>query len=618
MSMVDSTAASSADYDRAWSLFRSGQLQAAEEAFRALLQDDPGSSAVWNAIGVTAYSAKRYEPAERAFRKALSFDGGLIGAKHHLASTLRALGKTDEALKLFEEISGPLAGDPLFLNNWGNALVAAGQAGKGAEVLGRALALQTDSGDLVRSNLARALIADKRAGEAVDVLLGGKGDPERVAIAADLGNALLSAERYEAAARALGRARDAGLANGDDLHNLGTALQFLGRMEEAQAVYREAIAKKPELAMSRRQLTGIVKFQGSEQELAELRAALLEPDLAPADRAEIYMGLAKAHDDIGDYGEAFANLQAGNQLVRMGLGYSAETNTAYIDRTIETFTAEFLATRRDWGSPSRRPIFILGMPRSGTTLCEQILCSHPQVHGAGELMTIFEIFRDLRKTLTPDLGMPRIASLLTKEATLASAEIYLDHIARVNATAPFVSDKMPFNFRYVGLISLLFPNAKIIHTARHPLDIGLSCYFARFNDQLEFSFNLAEIGRYYRDYERLMAHWMDVVENDFLTISYDRLVQDQEGETRRLLEFCELDWDDRCLAFFRTERPVLTASNWQVRQPMYATSSGRWRRYRDRLRPMIATMGLADPDAWTPPAAAAERRPQQVARVDAG
>jgi tetratricopeptide (TPR) repeat protein len=605
MSGVSAAAAISPEYERAWDLFRAGQLQAAEDAFRALLQEDPGSSAVWSAIGVTAYSAKRYEPAERAFRKALSFDRTLVGTRHHLASTLRALGKIEEALKLFEEVAGALGNDPLFLNNWGNALVAAGQPRRGADVLARALALRSGADDLIRSNLARALLADKRAGEAVDILMAGP-HPERAEKAADLGNALLSAERYEEAARALRRARDAGLANGDDLHNLGTALQFLGHMDEAQAVYREAIARKPELAMSRRQLSGIVKFSGSEQELAELRAALEEPDLPPGDRAEIYMGLAKAYDDMGDYRQAFASLQAGNQLVRMGLDYSAEVNSAYVDRTIETFTRAFLAERRDWGNPSRRPIFILGMPRSGTTLCEQILCSHPDVHGAGELMTIFEIFRDLRKALKPDLGMPRIASLVTPEATLASAQVYLDHIGRLNANAPRVSDKMPFNFRYVGLISLLFPNAKIIHTVRHPLDTGLSCYFARFNDQLEFSFNLAEIGGYYRDYERLMKHWMDVVENEMLTISYDRLVHDQEGETRRLLQFCELDWDDRCLAFFRTERPVLTASNWQVRQPMYATSSGRWRRYRERLRPMMATMGLTDPDAWQPPPAAGE------------
>lgn len=610
MSDVGTAAArnSAPQYRRAWGLVRSGQLQAAEEAFRALLRDDPGSSEVWHGIGLTAYNAKRYEQAERAFRKALSFDPRQAVVKHHLASTLRSLGKIEEALKLFEEIGEALGDDHLFLNNWGNALVAAGHPSKGADVLKRALAFRPDS-DFVRSNLVRALVADKRAAEAVDTLMSGPGDPERIEIAADLGNALLDAKRYEEAVRALDRARTAGLAGGDDLHNLATALQLLGRMEEAQAVYREAIAKKPEAAMSRRQLAGIVKFQGSEQELAELRAALHQPGLAPADRAEIYLGLAKALDDVGDYAQAFANLQAGNQLVRMTLDYSADRNAAYIDRTIETFSREFLAARRGWGNKTRRPVFILGMPRSGTTLVEQILCSHPQVHGAGELMTIFEIFRDLRTILKPDLGMPRIAGLMTEEVTLRSAQVYLDHIARLDAGSRYVSDKMPFNFRYVGLISLLFPNAKIIHTTRHPLDIGLSCYFARFHDQLDFSFNLTEIGRYYCDYERLMAHWTNVISNDILTINYDGLVHDQEGETRRLLEFCELEWDDRCLEFHRTERPVLTASNWQVRQPMYASSAGRWRSYREWLRPMMASMGLADPDAWTPPAGTAPAEP---------
>jgi tetratricopeptide (TPR) repeat protein len=465
------------------------------------------------------------------------------------------------------------------------------------------LALRPDL-DLIRANLARALTADGRPAQAVALLTAAPGDPERPALAAALGTALLGERRHAEAARALTRARDAGLAGGDDLHNLGTALQLLGRMAEAQAAYRAAIARKPGLGIARRQLASIVSFEGNEAELAELRAALRRPDLAPAARAEIHLALAKALDDVGAHAEAFGHLLAGNRLVRLRLDYRAEANAAYVDRTIATFSEAFLAERRGWGSPSTRPIFIVGMPRSGTTLVEQILCSHPRVHGAGELMTVFEVFRDLRKVLAPDLGMPGIAGLLTAAETRRSAARYLDHIARLDAGAPHVSDKMPFNFRYLGFISLLFPAAKIIHTVRHPLDVGLSCFFARFHDQLDFSFDLAEIGAYHRDYARLMRHWSHALRNDILAVDYDRLVHDQERETRRLLAFCGLDWDDRCLDFHQNRRPVLTASSWQVRQPIYATSVGRWRRYRDELRPMMAAMGLDDPDAWQPPAAA--------------
>ena len=367
--------------------------------------------------------------------------------------------------------------------------------------------------DLFRLNLCKALIKADRGNEAVSVLISGPGDPDRVEIAAELGNAFLNAGRYREAVAALQRARAGGRAETGVLHNLGTALQYLGAMKEAEAVYREAIAKSPDTAASRRQLAGIVSVENAGQEIDELRAALKQPQLSPADRAEIFLGLAKALDDIGEYAEAFSSLQDGNQLIRMTLGYDADKNTEFVDRSIETFTRSFLEERRDWGSRSDRPVFIVGMPRSGTTLVERILCSHPNVHGAGELLTISELFHGLRKILKPDLGLPRVAGLITPELTVEIARSYLDYIETLDADSRFVSDKMPFNYRYLGLISLLFPNARIIYTERHPLDVGLSCYFARFRENLNFSFNLCDMGRYYRDYQRLTTHWMSAIKN---------------------------------------------------------------------------------------------------------
>ncbi|MCP4385156.1 MAG: tetratricopeptide repeat protein [Hyphomicrobiales bacterium] len=590
---------------RAWALYDSNQLDEAEAAFRAALQEEPGSAAIWDGIGLIAYRRGRHDAAERAFRKALSLGADPAHCKHHLAITLKALGKLDAALVLFEEIAADFDTDAVFQSNRGNALSAAGRPGEGAEVLARAVALRPES-DLFRRNLAVALGSDKRPEEAVNVLTSGPDGPDRIELAAELGNAFLAMQEYDKAAAELRRARDAGLANGGDLHNLGTALQFLGQMDEAQEAYRQAIEKGSDsAAASRRQLAGIVKFSGGEQDLEELREALHQKGLSAGDRAEIHIGLAKALDDMGQYTEAFSNLQAGNQLIRMTLDYNADSNSAFIDRSIETFNQGFLADRRDWGDKSRRPVFIVGMPRSGTTLVEQILCSHPEVHGAGELLTISEIFRDLRKLIEPDLGMPRVAENITEELTRKTAQKYLDFINNLDGSAPHVSDKMPFNYRYLGFMSLLFPNTKFIHVERHPLDVGLSCYMARFKEQLNFSFNQTDIGRYYRDYQRIMTHWSQVVSNDLLTINYDTLVAHQERETRRLLAFCDLDWDDRCLAFHQTERPVLTASNWQVRQPLYATSIGRWRNYRSALGPMIASMGL-NPDEWQSSAVSAE------------
>jgi tetratricopeptide (TPR) repeat protein len=580
-----------------WRLLGANQVEEAEACFSRVLAADPESLAALDGLGVASYRKRKFGDAERHYRKCLSLEPDSAVFKQKLATNLNALGQTEAALVLYREAIAATPDEPILLSNFGNALSGVGQMKEAVEMLRRAHALEPSV--LITTNLAKALVKAKQAEEAI-VLLTSENTAGQIDFAGPLGDAYMHAGRYGEAVAEFEKARAAGRIDGGQLHNLATALQYLGKMDEAVEVYREAIAKKPDLAASRRQLLSIRTGSESAQEIAGLKDALRQSKLSAADRAEMLIALAKALDDIGEYDEAFANLQAGNQLIRMTLGYDRDRNAEFVDRTIKTFTEDFLSHRRDWGVRTERPIFIVGMPRSGTTLVEQILCSHPAVHGAGELMTVFDIFGGLRKKLKPDLGMPRIAKLLTRESTIEAAQAYLDVIGKLNAEKRFVSDKMPFNFRYLGFISLLFPDAKIIQTIRHPLDIGLSCYFTRFRDALDFSFNMVDVGCYYRDFERLMAHWNGVVRNSVLQVQYEDLIADQEGQSRRLLEFCGLDWDERVIRFHETERPVLTASNWQVRQPIYATSVRRWRNYRDHLKPMIAAMEMGDPEAWRP------------------
>jgi tetratricopeptide (TPR) repeat protein len=584
---------------QAYASLSAGRQTDAEVAFRALLRREPQSVGAWNGLGIAAFQARRFKAAEQAFQRALALDPASAEIKMRLAAALRGGGQLDAALLLYEEAAGALNGDASFLNNWGNALADAGQLDKALPVLRQAVAKRPDS-ESFRVNLARALSKHQDAAEAIQVLepvLHGSPGPD---LMAEYGNALLQCERYQEGILWFRKARAAGHENIGMLHNLATALQFLGDMAGAEEAYRAVLAIDPASAVSRRQLTSIGKFGSTEDDIRQARAQLKASGLSIADRSELYLSLGKAYADIGDHDQAFEHLQAGNQLIRSTLSYSHQRNTELVDAMIDTFSATFMQERIDWGHQSERPIFIVGMPRSGTTLTEQIICSHPRVHGAGELMKIYELFVGLRRKLKPDLGVPRIASLLTPEPTRQAADGYLSYITALDAEASFVTDKLPFNFRYLGFISLLFPRARIIHCQRHPLDIAISCYFARFRDELNFSFNLTEIARYYRDYERLMAHWRNAIPNPLLEISYESLVFQQEVESRRILDFLELEWDDRCRDFHRNERPILTSSNWQVRQPMYDSSVGRWRHYRDHLQPHLGALGIEDPETWHP------------------
>ena len=568
----------------------------AEAIFRRVLKLQPSRADSWDGLGVVASESGRRDEAERLFRKALEFDGNNAAYHDHLAITLRALKRLPEAIQEFELA---LKLDPrraMTLSNYGNTLTEAGELDRGAEMLGRAVALSPRSA-LFQINLARSLLKQGKGEDAlahIDQARELAPAPEKDA---DRGHALMMLERYEEAIASYQSAAKAGLRDCQMFHNLGTALQYFGRADEAADAYRAALEIKPDFVVSRRQLTGTRKYESFDEEAEALEDLLKDANLSVLDRADLHMGLAKIYDDLERFQEAFVHLQAGNQQIRTTLDYSAQKNTDFIDALTDVFDEKFFEQRHDFGLNSDTPVFILGMPRSGTTLVEQILCSHPRVHGAGELKRLYELFVGLRERLAKPVGVPHIVRFADFRVANQVASEYLTYIRNLNNEARYITDKMPFNFRALGFIALLFPRARIIHCRRDPLDVCLSCYFARFKEQLDFSFNLVEIGRYYKDYERLMEHLRSVVRNPMIDVQYEELVADQEGQTRRILDFCGLEWDDRCLDFHATDRPVLTASNWQVRQPIYTSSIGRWRNYAEFLQPLFASLGMEPPKA---------------------
>ena len=569
-----------------------GRLEEAEQIFRLVLERSPKQVHAWHWLGLVAFQTSRLALAKECFKKAITLNPSGAVFHIHLGVVWRALGELDRAVACHHRAIDLDPSNAAAHGNLGNALRDQGKHEEAIASYRKAIALIPKSAQ-ARVNLAGALLGCKKSDEALRHLRQAiRLDPDCAKAHKESGNALLAEGRYEEAVTAYGRAIELDASDHETHHNLATTLQNLGKFDEAAAVFRQALAANPDFAVSRRQLASVKKFEATDREIVELQRLLKKEDGSDEQRAELHFALAKAYDDVREFDKAFFSLQAANQIVRNSLPYSAERNTQYVNGIIETYSRDFFEERRSFGSYSELPIFIIGMPRSGTSLVEQIIASHPRVGGAGELMKLHEIVTGLPSTLKTQERNPGCARLIDKETASHLSEEYLDHLRGFDRSAIHITDKMPFNFRMLGMIALLFPKARVIHCRRNPLDICVSCYFARFKEVLSFSYNLIDIWRYYCDYERLVGHWKDVLELRMFEVQYEELVANQESMSREMISFCGLEWDDRCLRFYETDRPVLTSSNWQVRQPMFSSSVERWRNYEKFLAPLVATVGF--------------------------
>jgi len=371
------------------------------------------------------------------------------------------------------------------------------------------------------------------------------------------------------------------------------ALISLGRMEEAEALLKNNIADRIAVSKSWQSLSAVKKFASDSPELDAVRNELQDPGLTEEQKTHMHYALAKMANDGKHYDEAMAEYIAAK--AKDAASYDIVQYERRVDSLIEFFNPLFLGARKDFGDPSQRPVFIVGMPRSGTTLTEQIISSHPLVAGAGELGEMGSIARSVGDNIRLMSRYGSQLMSLSREESAKQAQRYLKFIDRTSREAARVTDKMPHNYEHVGLIALLFPNATIIHCKRDAIDNCLSCYMNAFSDAHSYNTDLGKLGRYYRAHDRLMKHWYRVLPGRIFENQYETLVADQEGQSRKLIAHCKLDWDDACLNYTENERGVTTISRWQVRQPIYKTSMKRWKPYEKHLGPLIAGLGdLAD------------------------
>ncbi|MBT3398881.1 MAG: tetratricopeptide repeat protein [Rhodospirillaceae bacterium] len=366
------------------------------------------------------------------------------------------------------------------------------------------------------------------------------------------------------------------------------ALIDAGELVDAKRWLQRCIALSPGHAGALRELANMKDLAPGDPNFHGLIAAI-ENDATPAQRrAVLHMAAGASCHNVKAYDDAFDHYRNGNLL--KDVVFDITSHTKYIDNLIETFDRQHFERTQAWGNPSDVPVFILGMPRSGTSLVEQILASHSRVHGSGEREEMLQLVDQLSDNLNDSRPYPACVTGLTENSTNHIAERFLGILRRSDPHAARITDKMPGNFHHVGLIATLFPNAKIIHCQRDPRDTCLSIFFGDFVGNHTYSYNLTNLGRYHRQYQRLMAHWHEVLPGRILDVKYEDLVERQEDRSREMVAFCGLDWEARCLDFHKTSRNVRTRSNAQVRQPIYRSSIARWRPYAAHLEPLLAAL----------------------------
>ncbi len=501
--------------------------------------------------------------AEQLYRRILAIDpqpaaSPLLLADTHtnLGAALAAQGRIDEATQHYRQALELNPRDVGAHSNFGSALAARGQAAEAIAHYQQALAANPAHGP-THNNLANVLSDLDRTEEAM----------------AHYKQALAINPNYAEA-----------------LNNLGNIFRAQGHFDEALEHYSRAIAIRPDYAEAHLHRSEIKRFQQGDPALTALETLASSDALPEHKKIFIHFALAKALDDLGDYNRAFEQLRIGNALKRARIDYDEPAVLETFPRIAQVFSREFLAQHRDTGDSSSLPIFIVGMPRSGSTLVEQILAGHPQVQAEGELLHLENIAGSLTAG-DPPVPFPGCVPHLDSEALRRLGQEYLSRLPRLSEGKLRIVDKLSGNFLSIGLIRLIVPNARIIHTMRDPVNTCLSCYSRLFTSGLDYTYDLAELGRYYRAYSKLMNHWRSVLPPGvMLEVSYEDVVNDLETQARRMIDFCGLPWDDRCLDFHRTRRPVKTASAVQVRRPLFRGSLQRWRRYEAGLAPLLAEL----------------------------
>jgi tetratricopeptide (TPR) repeat protein len=598
-------------------LVKQDKLVEAREQIEFALKIAPDYARLYEDLGSVQGLQREYEAAIQTFQRAVQLDPRLATAHRKLAQTLVAAGRADEVDEAFEG----------FLDHDRDAaLVAAGaeqwRAGRFEEAettLLSALRTNAENVDAMRFLAMVYYDQDKKLLDAEALLR------RAVAIAPDFHQALANLGRilvdnskllealeiyerllrlkpdnsdaWEGYGRTLaqaGRVKDAETAYRKSLElepqapgvhmALAHMLKTLGNQEEALEAYRKSVELNPALGESYWSMANLKVFRFTDTEVGAMEEQVARDDLKEESRVHFLFALGKAYEDRQDYHKAWQHYHAGNQLKRTAVIYDPVEHEQHLNKIREVFSRELISANTGAGHPACDPIFIVGLPRTGSTLVEQILASHSHVEGTAELPNLGAIANGTGKYRPDGLAYPDTLATLTQRDFASYGREYLRQVARHRVLGtPFFIDKMPNNFIHVGWIKLILPNAKIINTRRHPMDSLLGVYKQLFAKGQDFTYDMLELAEFYRSYVEMMAHWHDVLPGQVLDVHYEDTVADLEAQVRRILDFCGLDFEEGCLRYYETRRAVKTASSEQVRQPIYTSALGLWKKYGENL-----------------------------------
>ncbi len=608
-----------------------GRLDEAIEHGERAVALAPDSFGAHSNLGIAYYDKQDFDAAEIHQKRALDLKPDLASALNNLGSICRERKDLKAAIDYYRQaiVADPNYTEPL--NNLGTVLVQDERAAEAIPILEAALQLNSNYSDALcnlgfarnaleqfdlaepmflraielrpdyaeaHQGLARVFQEKNELDKAVQAATTAvRIAPEKAEVHSTLGQVHSRMGYFDLSVESFDKALALDPALGSALLGKGILYMEAGRLAEAEDLFVHSLAVSSEPLASRFYITQVRKTRTGDDNLAALVEEMKHAAHLPEDKTTfLHFALGKCYEDIKDYDKAFEHYAQGCRSKRASNGYDHEEKMRLFDNVMAQMNRSRIEVLSGHDNPSDVPIFILGMPRSGTTLTEQIIASHPAVYGAGELYDLLNIGSMSTSADSVDVSFGDNFKDLNHEHLAAWGESYIKGLRQRAPDAVRITDKMPANFLLLGLIHLMLPNARIIHMRRNPLDTCLSCFNRLFHSGQDHTYDLVELGSYYRKYVEVMDHWRSVLpEGAFLDLHYEELVSDNETQTRRLIDYCGLEWDDACLEPHKTKRAIRTASVTQVREPIYTSSIERWRCYEKFLGPLIDALGELAP-----------------------
>jgi len=604
-----------AHYNLGLTLQELNQLDAAIKSYEVTLALQKNYIKAYNNLGIIYNEIGQKEDAVKSYKQAIALQPDYAEAHNNLGTTLQEMGQLDEAVNCYKKALGIQPDYVEVHNNLGNTLNLLGQNGEALNSYKQVLSISPDSADahnnigIIYQEMVQVEEAIKYYKKAIAI------NPEHAEANNNLGSCHYGLEQFDAAVKnyvkaiainpdydeahfnlgitlnelgqsneALNSFKQTLIINPDyaDAYNIiGIILQEMGQTNEAFSSFVRALAIDPENTEFHHNLALMKNYKKGDTQLIQMQSLLSANNLSQSERIQLCFALAKAYTDLGEKDELFKALNEGNQLRKEELNYSIEKDLDHHSILRKMFLSN-IKNSSSYEPLSISPIFIVGMPRSGTTLVEQIISSHHKVYGAGEL----SVLSNLTKPIVDDYMTHN--NPLSLKKILSIRQRYSNNLSNLNTSKSIITDKMPLNFRYIGFILKAFPEAKIINLKRDSRAVCWSIYKSYFPAEgLGFAFNMDDLARYYNSYNELMIFWHELFPNKIYDICYEDLTTNQEEETKKLLEYCELDWDDNCLNFHKNKRAVKTTSSLQVGEKIYQGSSNAWKKYETQIQPLI-------------------------------